>query len=110
VYRDALRALIDVIVFPADGPRPLPDQMAGSDLDGDEYVVIFDADFMFVRNERPLTYTVEAGRAPVNPFKTVDDAANFFVKQMSDNTVGVFGNRSTRSVCAVILFLGAHLS
>ena len=38
--------LDDVIVFSAVGQRPLPDMLAGGDLDGDEFYVIFDEEIV----------------------------------------------------------------
>jgi RNA-dependent RNA polymerase len=98
VYRPQLRTMVDVIVFPATGSRPLPNQIAGSDLDGDEYVVIFDTNLIFKHNERPLCYT-PAKLTETSPeercpmFRNTDDAAQFFVRQMNENIIGQFGNR-----------------
>lgn len=39
---DKLKHLVNVIVFPLKGDRPLQNCMSGGDLDGDVYMIIWD--------------------------------------------------------------------
>ncbi|XP_015794858.1 uncharacterized protein LOC107371323 [Tetranychus urticae] len=51
-----LHHIKDCIVFPVDGNRPHSDEMAGSDLDGDEYCVIWGEEFKRIFIKPPMEY------------------------------------------------------
>ena len=63
---EKLHHLVDVIVFPTTCKRPIPNMIAGSDLDGDEYVVCWDQDMV------QHCQTFQAGE-----FDTSDDRESF---------------------------------
>ncbi|UYV64752.1 hypothetical protein LAZ67_3001852, partial [Cordylochernes scorpioides] len=87
-----LHHIKDCIVFPAVGRRPHPDEMAGSDLDGDEYSVIWHPDLIFqCDNFEPMNF-------PYNPAKELDrpvqveDMADFFCTYIQKDCVGTLAN------------------
>ncbi|KAI6218239.1 RNA-directed RNA polymerase [Aphelenchoides fujianensis] len=86
----ALHHLNDVIVFPRAGPRPHPDEMAGSDLDGDEYCVVWDRGLFLARNEPPYDYTCSQKPVPnpVNEDQLRDQMAAFFLDYISHDSLG----------------------
>ncbi|EJD73758.1 RNA dependent RNA polymerase [Loa loa] len=88
-----LHHLVDVVVFPQHGPRPHPDEMAGSDLDGDEYSVIWDPELMFEHNEPPLDFTKSASDNKIVEEEQVDlEMRKFFVNYIKQDSIGTISN------------------
>lgn len=85
VNRPELRHLVDVIVFPQTGDRDIPSMCSGGDLDGDDYLVIWDQDL--IPEEwftRPMKYL--SNKAPdLQRDVTVEDITAFFVSYMKTN-------------------------
>uniref|UniRef100_A0AC34F2M4 RNA-dependent RNA polymerase n=1 Tax=Panagrolaimus sp. ES5 TaxID=591445 RepID=A0AC34F2M4_9BILA len=52
-----LHHLIDVVVFPSCGARPVTDEIGGGDLDGDMYVVFWDPAWLLEKNVKAADYT-----------------------------------------------------
>ncbi|PYH44920.1 RNA dependent RNA polymerase [Aspergillus saccharolyticus JOP 1030-1] len=77
-----LHNLHDVVVLPQTGDRDIASMCSGGDLDGDDYLVIWDQDLLpedwF---QQPMKYT--SNRAPdLNHDVTVDEITSFFVTYM----------------------------
>ncbi|KAL1959629.1 hypothetical protein VTO42DRAFT_1664 [Malbranchea cinnamomea] len=81
----ALHHLKDVVVFPQTGDRDLASMCSGGDLDGDDYLVIWDQDMLPKDWFRaPMDYT------PSKAFQlsrdvTVNDITSFFVTYMKND-------------------------
>ncbi|KAH8018328.1 hypothetical protein HPB51_002776 [Rhipicephalus microplus] len=88
----SLHHIKDCIVFPANGHRPHPDEMAGSDLDGDEYIVIWDENFFFPGpNREPMVYGQKLVLQQSEP-NLVDSMAVFISNYILNDNVGVMSN------------------
>ena len=61
----ALKHLKNVIVFPTNGPRPHPDEIAGGDLDGDQFFVSWDAELTKILPVEAMDYTPTDVKVPV---------------------------------------------
>ncbi|KAF2109232.1 RNA dependent RNA polymerase-domain-containing protein [Lophiotrema nucula] len=82
-----LRHLKNVLVLPQTGDRDLANMCSGGDLDGDDYVVLWDQDLIpdFI-NEVPMDFSApkpEELDRPVN----VTDIADFFVTYMKNDSL-----------------------
>lgn len=70
----------DVIVFPRKGKRPHPNEMAGSDLDGDQYWVYWGKDFKVQEPVEPLSYesSKKAETLSITYEAIIDHIINYF--------------------------------
>ncbi|TKR76881.1 hypothetical protein L596_017953 [Steinernema carpocapsae] len=88
-----LHHLVDVVVFPRYGPRPHPDEMAGSDLDGDEYTVVWDQELFFDNNEKPLDFPKPVVDANPDDGKDVNTKMiDFYISYIEQDSIGTIAN------------------
>ena len=110
VDKPELRHLVDVVVFPQKGSRPHPNEISGSDLDGeltdhrgdawavsfplgDEYAVIWDSDLVpSTVNDPPYDY--DSQEKPIKLDRTVerDDIVNIVLDIATQNLTGDMSN------------------
>ncbi|KAH6941071.1 hypothetical protein HPB50_013214 [Hyalomma asiaticum] len=88
----ALHHIRDCIVFPAKGHRPHPNEMAGSDLDGDEYVVIAEKDLLFPGNNvEPMVFSDNALKADT-PQDLDEEMISFTCNYIKNDNIGLMSN------------------
>ena len=87
----ALHHMIDCIVFPSQGHRPHPNEMSGSDLDGDMYFVLWDQSFIIPKeNVDPMDFpsAVKELKSTI----TENDLAEFVVTYIKNDQLGLIAN------------------
>lgn len=84
----ALHHLRNVVVLPQTGDRDIPNMCSGGDLDGDDYIVLWDKEFLpEMINEPPMDFTTEKPIESNKPI-TVKDITSFFVTHMKNDSLG----------------------
>ncbi|KAK6034333.1 hypothetical protein COOONC_28169 [Cooperia oncophora] len=69
------------------------DAFPGSDLDGDEYAVIWDQELLLNRNENPFDYTPDKTKIlPVDEKRINDDMVKFYITYITQDSVGTISN------------------
>ena len=68
VNHPQLKHLKDVIVFSQQGDRPAPHDISGSDLDGDEYLVVWHDDLVPHTTKNAQPYDFDAHTPPQKPY------------------------------------------
>ncbi|KAK1005552.1 hypothetical protein LTR91_003973 [Friedmanniomyces endolithicus] len=84
----ALHHLKDCVVLPQTGDRGLASMCSGGDLDGDDYLVMWDKELLPKEwYYPPMNYEAPPPLRSDGPV-TVDDITTFFVKHMQNDNVG----------------------
>eukprot|EP00884_Botryococcus_braunii_P021398 jgi/Botrbrau1/7942/Bobra.9_2s0100.1 len=91
-----LRHLHNVVVFPQVGPRPHPNELSGSDLDGDIYFVTWNRDLLPPYDRR----NPEAGSYPavvpkekeLGELVTPEDLVEFLIDFAKNDNLGIIAN------------------
>ena len=87
-----LHHLVDCLVFPAKGHRPHPNEMSGSDLDGDKYFVTWlDALIPKRKNEDPMDFTAPTKKVLDRPVG-VSDMIEFISDYIKNDQLGIIAN------------------
>lgn len=88
--RPELRHYCNVLVFPQSGSRPHPNEITGSDLDGDLFFVTWDPDLTQFEPRPPMNFP-PAPAGPDQPV-TLEAISEFFLQYMTSDVLGRVAN------------------
>lgn len=86
-----LSHMIDCIVFPQKGTRPHPDEMSGSDLDGDMYFVCWDQNLCKFQNKKPMDFP-KAEKKQLSRKVSSHDVIDFLADYIRYDKLGLIAN------------------
>ncbi|KAF2674406.1 RdRP-domain-containing protein [Microthyrium microscopicum] len=87
VDKPELRHLKNVVVFAQTGDRDVPSMCSGGDLDGDDYLVIWDPRLFPKKwNEKPMEYEAQKPRV-LDKDVTTNDMIEFFIQYMKNDVL-----------------------
>lgn len=87
-----LHHLKNVVVLPQTGDRDLANMCSGGDLDGDDYMVLWDKDLIpKVINVEPLDFKMAKAPESDKPIQ-IAEVCEFFVTYMKNDTLGQIAN------------------
>ncbi|KAG0637582.1 RNA dependent RNA polymerase-domain-containing protein [Tuber brumale] len=87
-----LHHLHNVVVFSQKGDRDLPNLLSGGDLDGDDYIIIWDKKLTScVNNYEPMNYSAQTPRELERDVE-ISDITKFFVNYMKNDKLGTIAN------------------
>lgn len=93
VDRPELKHLRNVVVLPQTGSRSIANMCSGGDLDGDDYIVIWDEALIPSKvNEEPMDFTPPEAVKAKEGVVSVHDITTFFVTYMKNDTLGQIAN------------------
>jgi RNA-dependent RNA polymerase len=87
-----LRHMVNCIVFPSKGYRPIPNMCSGSDLDGDMYFVTWDPLLIPKTQVDPMDYSTNQKPKEKTSAIVIEDIINFFVEFMETDQIGRIAN------------------
>ena len=87
-----LHSIKDCVVFPSKGTRPHPDEMGGSDLDGDEYAIFWNTGLIFdTPNCDSMTFPYGFMQIQDNDI-TMEDIVKFYCDYLLCSNIGKVAN------------------
>ena len=83
----------NVLIFPQKGHRPHPNELSGSDLDGDNYFVFYDNDLIPDHTVDPMNYNLNPNKikSKNKPIK-LKNVIKYFAEYINLNNLGLIGD------------------